>query len=105
MGSCIRGHCRIGISCTDILVFAALPTLSPFVAFIVALIFAQYIHRMLLGEAVPTHIGADQRSSTGTTSAVAILAFRQASTVRLKIITESIFAPAMADARQAGMVP
>jgi len=57
----IRGHRCIGISRADLLVLAALPALSLNLAFILALMFAQYIHHMLLGEAVPTHVGTDQR--------------------------------------------
>lgn len=82
----VGGHCGLGIErkgrqsgkykkvCTTDLLLSGL-------------VLAQHIADMPLSqEALPAHIGTDREASMCTTSAVAIFACKQASTVRLKIM-------------------
>lgn len=100
----IGGHCRIRIGGANLLVLAALPALSLEFAFILALILAQHIHHMLLGEAVPTHVGADQRRIDVNHFRCCDLGLQAGLDRAFEDPTESLFAPALADTRQAGMV-
>lgn len=85
----IGGHYRIGISRSDLPIFAALPVLS----LSLALVIAQY---MLLGEAVPTHIGADQRLTDCGPLPPGDFAIQAGLDVRLNIIRNLSRAPALA---------
>ncbi|MGY4183079.1 hypothetical protein ACVIHH_008370 [Bradyrhizobium sp. USDA 4518] len=100
----ISGHRCIGIGRADLLVLAALPGLSLNLAFITALIFAQYIHHMLLGEAIPTHVGADQRRIDMDYLCCDDFGLQAGLDRALEDPAEPLFAPPLADACQARMV-
>lgn len=74
---------------------------SLILTFIFALIFAQHIHHKLLGEAVPTHVGADQRRIDVNHFGCCDLGLQAGLDRAFEDPTESLFAPALADARQA----
>lgn len=97
--SCIRAHCRIGISRADLLILAALPALSLSLAFILALLStsttccsvrpSQLTLARISDASSADHLrGGDLGLQTGLDRA-------------FEDPTEPLFAPALADARQA----
>src|SRR5262249_28320788 len=82
----IRGHCCIGIGRAKLLVLSALPAFSLDLRSLLGLVLAQHILHVPSARLSQLTLARMSEASICTTSAVAIFAVRQASTVRLKIL-------------------
>src|SRR5262249_48206220 len=97
----IRGHCCIGIGRAKLLVLSTLPAFSLDLRSLLGLVLAQHILHVPLREAIPAHIGTDERGDDMHNLGRGDLR-RQAGLNRaLEDLADPIFSPALAESRQA----